>query len=142
MMVNAGLAIELGLKLIHHKLNSSAAAKSLRTHSLAELYGLFDKGIQADLDTAYKATIQEWDAGECKTIARALTTRAPAPDGPAYVVGPSFHDMLVHLDDATLFLRRYSFEEYSLGKWWVEFEADFLIMIYNALGRYADSIPA
>ena len=140
MMVNAGLALELGLKLIHHRLGTQVSSRDLRTHQLVEIFDLLDGTVQSELEDAYSNAIAEWAADEGKTTGVAYITSASVPDKPEPNPGSTLRQVLANLDDTTLFLRRYSFETYSRTRWWIEYEVAFLMKVYSILGRYGDSL--
>lgn len=140
MMVNAGLALELSLKLIHHRLQTQVSNRDLRTHQLVEIFDLLDETVRAELEAAYCQAIVEWTADGGKNSAIAYMTSANVPDKPQPDPGSTLRQMLDHLDDTTLFLRRYSFETYSRSRWWIEYEVTFLMRVYNILANYGDSL--
>lgn len=45
------------------------------------------------------------------------------------------------MDEITLFLRRYSFEDYSPNEWWVEPEFGYIAQVLNSLSEYTNSLP-
>ena len=141
MMVNAGLSIELTLKLIHHKLQTPVPSKKLYSHFLVALFDLLDKTNQGDLEKGYESVISSWTADGGKTTAKAWITSATAPNKPSPYSGDTLRDVFEYLDEATLFLRRYTFEDYSPREWWIEFEYAFLRKIYDALVGYANGLP-
>ena len=140
MMVNAGLALELSLKLIHHRLQTQVSSRDLRTHQLVEIFDLLDGTVQAELEAAYSKAMVEWTADGGKSSAVAYMASANVPDKPQPDPGSTLRQLLEHLDDTTLFLRRYSFETYSRRRWWIEYEATFLMRVYNILANYGDSL--
>ncbi len=140
MMVNAGLALELSLKLIHHRLQTQLSTKELRTHQLVEIFDLLDGTVQAELEAAYGKAMAEWTADGGKSPAVAYIASANVPDKPKAEPGSTLRQMLQHLDDTTLFLRRYSFETYSRSRWWIEYEVTFLMRVYSILADYGDSL--
>ena len=140
MMVNAGLALELSLKLIHHRLQTQVSSRDLRTHQLVEIFDLLDGTVQAELEAAYSKAMAEWTADSGKSSAVAYIASANVPDKPQPDPGSTLRQMLEHLDDTTLFLRRYSFESYSRSRWWIEYEVSFLMRVYNILANYGDSL--
>ena len=140
MMVNAGLALELSLKLIHHRLQTQVSSRDLRTHQLVEIFDLLHGTVQAELEAAYQKAMIEWSAGNVVHSATAYIASANVPDKPKPDPGSTLRQMLDHLDDTTLFLRRYSFETYSRCRWWFEYEVTFLMRVYNILANYGDSM--
>ena len=140
MMVNAGLAIELTLKLIHHKLQTPVPSKELYSHSLVHLFGLLDKSSRDELERRYASVMKSWAGDGTKNVMTARIMSATTPDKPTDASWSKFGDMLEYLDEVTLFLRRYSFEAYSLNEWWIEVDATFLQMIYKTLADYTADI--
>ena len=82
----------------------------------------------------------EWTADGGKSSAVAYIASANVPDKPHPDPGSTLRQMLEHLDDTTLFLRRYSFETYSRSRWWIEYEVAFLMRVYNILANYGDRV--
>ncbi len=140
MMVNAGLALELSLKLIHHRLQTQVSNKDLRTHHLVEIIDLLDGAVQAELETAYSKAMSEWTADGGRSSAVAYIASANVPDKPQPDPGSTLRQILEHLDEMTLFLRRYSFETYSRSRWWIEYEVSFLMRVYYILSNYGDGL--
>ena len=95
--------------------------------------------MQAELEAAYAKAMVEWTADGGKSSAVAYIASANVPDKPKPNPGNTLRQMLQHLDDTTLFLRRYSFETYSRRRWWIEYEVTFLMRVYNILANYGDS---
>ena len=65
-MVTPGLAVELNLKLIHHRLQTQIPNRDLHTHQLVEIFDLLDETLQAELEAAYSNAMVEWTADEGK----------------------------------------------------------------------------
>ena len=141
MMVNAGLSLELVLKLIHYKSQSSVGQRP-HGHALTALFDNLDQQGKADLSKAYNDNAIKWSTDNDKPLMSAwITTNTPTPPAsPDPAVRKTLRDLFEQLDDVSLFLRRYSFEDYSRSDWWIEFDVDFLAMVYGVLSNYAQQL--
>lgn len=139
MVVNIGLAMELNLKLLHHKVGLSVPPEELKIHSLVGLHDLLDGIIQSRLTASFEKVMQECITEGMKLFsAYIVSTKQPQRPAPLEKTS-TLRGLLAYLDEVTLFLRRYSFEKFSVGEWWIEPNLDFLGRLMSEVSQFPDS---
>ena len=140
-MVNIGLSLELNLKLTHCKLETPISPKKLHTHELVELYDLLGKGPQTQLDALFENVKTDWMTdGGSHQIFKAYIRSKDVPNVPEPIGDFTFRGLLAYLDRIGLFLKRYSFEDFSWKEWWVEPDFGFMAKILDEVAKFADGL--